>query len=207
MEKVRAYLKQDPKLIPLVDQLPLAQISVEEDVYFFLLRSVAGQQLSVKAAGTIWLRFLAAFPNDYPTPQLLIAKTPEELRALGLSKQKAGYMQNIAAFSATQELSNSALKSLDDRSIIELLAQIKGVGKWTVQMVLMSALGREDVFPVDDLGIRQAMIALYGVKSTGKALNEELTVIAEPWSPYRTYACRLLWQWKDGIANPVKTKS
>lgn len=88
---------------------------------------------------------------------------------------------------------------MSDEEIIEFLSQIKGVGKWTVQMLLMFTLGRPDVFPVDDLGIQQAMIRLYQLNETGKDLKKKMQEIAEPWQPFRTVACRYLWRWKDTV--------
>ena len=126
-----------------------------------------------------------------------MAMSTESLRGCGLSGQKSGYMQNIARFSIEEDLSDTFLQFMSDAEVLDYVSQIKGVGKWTVEMILMFALGREDVFPIDDLGIRNAMIALYGITSEKRALRTELDEIASKWSPYRSYACNLLWDWKD----------
>jgi DNA-3-methyladenine glycosylase II len=104
----------------------------------------------------------------------------------------------VARFFIEHKITDKKLQQMDNESIIELLTQIKGVGKWTVEMLLMFTLGREDVFAVDDLGIQQAMIRLYKLDSTNKkALKEKMLLLSTKWSPYRTYACLHLWQWKD----------
>ena len=108
------------------------------------------------------------------------------------------YVQNVAAFCFEHKITDKKLHKLSNEEIIELLTQIKGVGKWTVEMLLMFSLGREDVFAVDDLGIQQAMAQLYKLDGTNKKiLKENMLKISAKWSPYRTYACLHLWRWKD----------
>jgi len=190
-------LNEDPKLAKLLLSIPLKEPQVERDIYLVLLRSIVGQQLSTKAAATIWLRFLKIFPERYPEPNVVLRADLEMLRNCGLSYQKAGYIRNIASFSLNEDLSDKFLSKMNDSEILAYVSQIKGVGKWTVEMILMFALGREDVFPVDDLVVRNGMIKLYGISSTGKLQKAELERIAKRWSPYRSYACMLLWDWKD----------
>ena len=123
---------------------------------------------------------------------------PTVLRGIGLSNNKVSYIINVAEFCIENKITDKKLQKMDNASIIELLTEIKGVGKWTVEMLLMFSLGREDVFAVDDLGIQQAMIRLYKLdNSDKKALKEKMLQLSEKWSPYRTYACIHLWQWKD----------
>lgn len=197
-EQVIAHLARDPKLATILPLIAFPDSGANtDDVYFGLLESITSQQLSVKAADTIFKRFLGLFPNEYPDPTLLVNTPPEALRGVGLSNQKAKYMHNTAAFFVEHQLFSKDWSTLSDSEIIQLLSSIKGVGKWTVEMILMFVLKRPDVFPVDDLGIRQAMIRLYEVDLEGKAQYQKLTEIAEAWRPYRTYACRYLWRWKD----------
>lgn len=163
------------------------------DIYYYLLNSIVSQQLSVKVAEIIWKRFLDLFPDQYPSEDLVLQKTDEELRAVGLSFQKLGYLKNVADFSKSKGMLFEQLAELSDEAIIDYLTEIKGVGKWTVQMVLMFPMDRPDVFPVDDLGIQTKMKSFYKLNSTKKDLKDEMLKIADNWKPYRTLASKLLW--------------
>lgn len=167
------------------------------DVYFDLLESIVSQQLSVKAAATIHGRFVGLFEDGLPHPEKLLALDVPTLRAVGLSNQKAGYMLNVANFFVTEKLHGVDWSTMTDEEIIKRLTAIKGVGRWTVEMILMFTLNRPDILPVDDLGIQNAIKRLYELEETGKALRIRMVEIAEPWRPYRTHACRYLWKWKD----------
>ncbi len=197
-EQIIAHLSRDPKLASILPNIAFPDYGADNnDVYFGLLESIASQQLSVKAADTIFKRFLAIFPTAYPAAELLVNTPQESLRAVGLSNQKAQYMRNTATFFLEHQLFQKDWSGFSDDEVVKLLSSIKGVGKWTVEMILMFVLRRPDVFPIDDLGVRQAMIRLYEVELEGKAQYQKLTEIAEAWRPYRTYACRYLWRWKD----------
>ncbi len=119
------------------------------------------------------------------------------MRQVGLSRQKASYIKNVANFFLEEKIDSKDWAAKIDEDILETLTQIKGVGTWTVEMILMFTLDRQDVFPVGDLGIQNAMIALYDIKGDKKELKSKLIEIAEPWKPHRTLACRYLWEWKD----------
>jgi DNA-3-methyladenine glycosylase II len=199
---VKHHLSQDPKLKLLVDTIPFPEAKPTQDLYLALLESIVSQQLSVRVADVIWGRVLALFPDGYPRPERVVALPVETLRGVGLSFQKAGYFQNVARYALDNQLVHADLATVADEELIARLSQIKGVGRWTVEMLLMFALGRPDIFSVDDLGIRQAMINLYEIEETGKALKVKLVELAEVWRPYRSYACRYLWRWKD---NPPLT--
>ena len=166
-------------------------------MYAQLIRSIVYQQLSTKAATTIYERFMLLFPDDYPEAEQILNMEMAELRAVGLSRQKATYIQNVAAFFTEEQLFDTDWAALSDNEIIDLLTRIKGVGKWTVQMLLMFTLEREDVFPVNDHGIQQAMIRLYGLDGDKKNIMKRMESKAAQWRPYRTLACFYLWQWKD----------
>lgn len=196
---VLEHLNKDSLLSKAIAAVDLPETSDDRDVYNSLLRSIVSQQLSVKAAATIYHRFLDLFGEQGPLPMLLLAKSVEELRTVGLSKQKAGYMHNIATFALEHELTAVNWDDYSDEEIIKLLTQIKGVGVWTVQMILMFTLEREDVFPSGDLGIQQAMQKLYDIEGKGKVLIAQMDKLAEPWRPYRSIACRYLWRWKDQL--------
>jgi DNA-3-methyladenine glycosylase II len=192
-----AILSADPVLRPLIEAGPPIAPRPQQDLYFALLRSVISQQLSTKVARVITQRFCDLFPEQYPHPDLVTQTPDETLRQVGLSGQKLGYIRNIVAFQQQGELEHGQLGEMDDDKLIRHLTQIKGVGRWTAEMILMFALDRPDVLPVDDLGIRNAMVRHYGFSETGKALTARMVVQAEAWRPYRTLACKYLWQSLD----------
>ena len=192
-----AHLSRDPKLAAIIPKIEIPDVDTHNDIYLDLLDSIVSQQLSVKAAGTIFQRFLEIFDDLNPTPHRILELDVEIMRGCGLSYQKAGYIKNIAAYWLDNQCIKKNWLALTDDDIIAELTTIKGVGKWTVQMILMFRLNRLDVFPVDDLVIRQGMTRLYGVESKGKELIKELTQIAEAWRPYRTIGCRYIWRSKD----------
>lgn len=192
-------LAQDAKLAPLLTMIELPEWPEQQpDVYATLLDSITSQQLSVKAAATIHQRFLDLFEDHYPDPNILIDLSPETLRQVGLSGQKSQYLRNTAAFFLENNLMQYNWKQHTEEEIVQLLTQIKGVGRWTVEMILMFSLHFPDVFPIDDLGVQQAIIKLYEISPDlkGKPLRKTMTEIAEPWRPYRSYASRYLWKWK-----------
>lgn len=201
-KKAIAHLSNDLRLRRVIESIPLPKKSPKRTVYESLTESIVSQQLSVKAAATIYSRFIALFRSAYPDPQQVQKMSVEELRSVGLSRQKASYIQNVANYFTSKDLLDRDWSGYSDKVIIEELTQIKGVGKWTVQMILMFTLNRPDVFPIDDLGIRNAMIKLYELevihpkdRKEQRQLYIRLQEIAENWSPYRTLACRYLWNW------------
>jgi DNA-3-methyladenine glycosylase II len=158
------------------------------------------QQLSTKVADVIYKRFLDLFGGKEPTPQQILDTPFEKLRGIGLSNAKVNYVKNVAEFELTSGMDPKKLARLSNEEVIEYLIPIKGVGRWTIEMLLMFALGREDVFAVDDLGIQQAMTKLYKLDTEDKkVMKQQMLKIAAKWSPYRTYACRYLWGWKDNV--------
>jgi len=187
-------LAQDAVLAAIIAQGQPLKSAKSEDLYFKLLSAIVSQQLSTKAAATIFQRFTALYPEAYPHPQLVLETADEHLRGAGLSFQKIGYVRNVASFAAAGNLEHAAIDAMEDEVLIHHLTQIKGVGRWTVEMLLMFALERPDVFPVDDLGIQNAMKRHYGLQQTGKALRLRMQQIAEGWRPYRTIASKYLWQ-------------
>jgi DNA-3-methyladenine glycosylase II len=164
------------------------------DIYFDLLNSIASQQLSVKVVKVIWQRFIGLFADGYPTPKQLIMLPQEQLRAVGLSNSKVNYMKNVAQFSLENRMDFEYLSAMNDEEIINYLTQIKGVGKWTVQMILMFPMDRPNVFPIDDLGIQTKIKNWYDLNLEKKELRNKLIEIAEQWKPYQTLACKYLWE-------------
>ena len=188
--------ERDPLMAKLVRSIHLPPLQPDGQVWRGLLRSIIHQQLSVKAAATIEGRFWALLPAE-PGPADVLRLDVAQLRSAGLSQQKSGYVRAIAThFEAGGE---ADWASMDDEAIIAELCQIKGVGRWTAQMLLMFSLGRPDVFPDGDLGIVQGMVRLYGLNAGQgqRHLLAELRAIAEAWRPQRSLACRYLWAAKD----------
>jgi len=200
MDRIAQYLiRKDPALKRVIDGRAPVRRYHEHDVYLSLLASIVSQQLSVKAADTIFRRFLDLFPDHYPHPERLLRKRSSTLRKAGLSRQKASYLKAVAAFAKRRGMDYSVLNRMSDRAIIELLTEIQGVGRWTVEMLLMFPLDRPDVFPADDLGIQRAMKSLYRLRVSGPRLKPRLERIAERWRPYRSIACKYMWQAQDDL--------
>lgn len=160
-----------------------------------LCRAIIGQQLSTKAAATIAMRFEVWADNAGGLrPDVVLNASVSELRALGLSGQKVTYVVALAEAWKT-EAALERLEQLEDREVIRVLTSIKGIGEWTAQMFLLFTLRRPDVFAPRDLGIKKAMERLYGLSMASS--NRELVAFSERWSPYRSLACRHLWQVLD----------
>ncbi|ASZ10465.1 DNA-3-methyladenine glycosylase [Chitinophaga pendula] len=193
-----AHLSKDKYLATII-QAPLQELTLRKNIAMQLIGAIMSQQLSVKVANIIYQRFLDLYDGKVPTPQQVIDTPAPTLRAIGLSNAKVSYVHNVARFVIEEKLTDKKLHKMNDEEVITYLTRIKGVGKWTVEMLLMFDLGREDIFSIDDLGIQQAMIKLYRIKKTNdkKALRLRLLKISAKWAPYRSHACRYLWAWKD----------
>ena len=201
------HLAKDRRLKKLIDQQSEPPtIKKQKDTVFYLTASIMSQQLSTKVAHTIRQRYLDLFDGRSPTPKQILSTPPASLRAIGLSNSKVSYILNVARFAVDEGLDRRKLDKMDNEAIIAYLTQIKGVGRWTAEMLLMFGLGREDIFAIDDWGIQNAMIAIYKLdRDDKKAFREKMLRISAKWSPYRTYACMYLWRYKDNI--PVAPKS
>lgn len=197
LQEALLHLSQFERFKPVIDTTPLAELNPSGNVYYDLLESIVSQQLSVKAADTIFKRFLTLFPDQYPHPASVALLEVDQLRSVGLSFQKSAYIKNVATFAIENQMENMDWHSLNDQEIISQLTTIKGVGVWTVQMILIFSLQRPDVFPVDDLGVQQGLVKLYQLSEQGKELKKKMLELSEPWRPYRSVAARLLWRWKD----------
>jgi DNA-3-methyladenine glycosylase II len=163
-----------------------------DDAYGSLVRTIVGQQLSMKAARTIYARLIALFGDNPPTPAELIAAEEAALRAAGLSRQKIGYLRDLAARVQNRELELDALHELSDEEVSARITAVKGLGQWSADMFLMFHLRRPDVLPVGDLGIRRAVEKVY--RLPGLPDQDALRILAEPWRPWRTLACLYLWE-------------
>jgi DNA-3-methyladenine glycosylase II len=202
------HLAKDKRLKKLIDGHQPLTVERRKDVLFYLVASIMSQQLSTKVADSIKQKFLTLYDGRIPSPQEILDTPPETLRSIGLSNAKVSYVQNVARFAIEKGLDPDVLHEMDNEEVIAYLTEIKGVGRWTVEMLLMFALGREDVFAIDDWGVQNAMLHIYQLDRTDKkAFREALLTISQKWSPYRTYACMHLWRWKDNsplVKTPAK---
>jgi DNA-3-methyladenine glycosylase II len=160
------------------------------DPFHALLRAIVSQQLSTKAAATIAARFDGLYGGP-PTPAQVMATSDEQLRAVGFSTQKIGYVRDLCRRIGDGVLPLAALDAMSDEEVIEALTQVKGIGRWTAEMFLMFRLHRPDVLPVGDLGIVRAVQKAYRLRKV--PTPERLTRIGEAWRPYRSIACWYLW--------------
>jgi DNA-3-methyladenine glycosylase II len=167
------------------------------DAYGALLRSIVGQQLSTKAARSIYNRLTELFGGHAPTPKQLLAADAEKIRAAGLSNAKVAYLRDLAGHVEEGTLELERLPDLPDEEVSAQLTSIKGIGQWTADMFLMFHLHRPDVLPVGDLGIRRAVQIEYRMRKLPDPKRLEKT--ARPWRPYRTLACVYLWSSLDNV--------
>lgn len=193
----RQHLCKDKKLLRIMDgELP--PMPLRKNITLRLIGAIMSQQLSTRVAEVIYQRFLDLYGGKEPSPQQVLDTPAPILRGIGLSNAKVSYVHNVARFTVEEKLTDKKLHKMENDEVIAYLTQIKGVGRWTVEMLLMFYLGREDVFAIDDLGLQQSMIKLYRLDTADKkALRQRLLEISAKWAPYRTYACRYLWAWKD----------
>ncbi len=189
---VRRFATSDPRFARLIRTVgPLAP-HVEREDFANVCRIIAGQQLSTRAAATIWGRVRALVPSF--TPQAVAALPHDALRASGLSGAKARFVAAAAARIASGEIDLAGVRALDDAAATASLRRLAGFGPWSIEMYLIFVLGRPDVFSPGDGGLRRAIGLLYGEKH---ATPERSQAIAERWRPYRSVACRYLWAWLD----------
>lgn len=193
-----AHLTKDKKLAAVVLQQEKYVLKKRKNIHLHLCNSIMSQQLSTKVADVFQQRFLDLYGGKTPTAEAVVATPFETLRGIGLSNAKANYVLNVCRFFIEKKITDAQLHKMENEEVIAFLTQIKGVGRWTVEMILMFTLGREDIFAVDDLGIQQAVCKLYKIDPADKkAMKEKMLKVSAKWSPYRTYACKYLWGWKD----------
>jgi DNA-3-methyladenine glycosylase II len=200
LERARRVLKKaDPVLRDLIERhgrcgLPTAR---DPDIFTGLIHSIISQQLSTKAASAIYGRFIALVPDGgLPTPVHVGALTDDALRRVGLSRQKISYLRDLTEKTLDGTLQPQALSAMSDEDVVAALTGIKGVGRWTAEMILIFRLLRSDILPVGDLGIVKAMQRAYGLRRPPTA--DRMTRIAACWRPYRSVACWYLWASLDG---------
>lgn len=176
---IKKHRQRSPLDSPVMDPFPA------------LVRTITAQQISTKAAATIHGRLVALMPGGV-TPDAMLALSDDQFRQAGLSRQKTAYLRDLAAKVASGELPVHSLHELSDDEVIDAIVKVKGLGRWSAEMFLMFRLHRPDVLPVDDLGIVNAIMRLYGLRKKPKA--DRIRKIGEAWRPYRTVACWYLWR-------------
>lgn len=198
LEKAAEHLvAHDKKLAPVIAASGPCTIHPHTDHYGELVSSIVGQQLSTKAAYAIWQRVLALFGGKMPTPEQLIKIDGQKLRDVGLSWNKVKYVKDLAEHVLDGRLDLSHIAAMPNDQLIEQLTAVKGIGQWSAHMFMMFGLGRLDILPVGDLGIRKAAQNLYGLKEL--PTPEQLITIANKnsWHPYESVASWYLWQSLD----------
>jgi DNA-3-methyladenine glycosylase II len=183
----------DPAMAKAIDAVGPCTLTLEADIFYALVDAIVSQQISIKAAASILKRVRALYaPDPFPTPERLATTPDEDLRAAGCSRAKVLYLKDLAAHIVAGLIDLDKLPQLADEEIVKALVEVKGIGRWTAEMLLIFSLGRLDVWPVDDLGIVIAAQGLYGLPARPK--RKELLALGEPWRPYRTIASWYLWQ-------------
>ncbi len=202
-KKALAHLKKDPILRKIIKEYEIEELNGETDVFQDLIESIINQQLSGKAAATIFGRFKNLFTHSassgqetktFPAPQRILKVPDEKIRKCGISFSKIKYIKGLCQSIIKKELNVKKLTELSDEEVIVELTKIKGIGKWTAEMILIFSLKRLDVFSAGDLGLRTAISKLYNIDRENR---KEIEKISLKWSPYRSLAARLLWRSLD----------
>jgi DNA-3-methyladenine glycosylase II len=189
------HLKQDTVLLKVINTYGVLAINQSKDTFRDIVESITSQQLSVKAADTIFTRVEKLLGEV--TPANILKTESQDLRNCGLSWSKVSYIKDLATKVSDDTLQLDKLTNMTDEEVIEHLVQVKGIGRWSAEMILMFTLKRPDILPLDDLGIQNAFVKLYGLNRSHKTLRRKMEKIAKAWIPYRTLACRYLWKSLD----------
>ena len=187
-------MKADPKLHRIIKRIGPCELHTfaPKDPFVTLCRSIASQQLSTKAAATIFGRFEDLFPSRKPTPERVMKLDEDQLRACGFSRAKAAFVKDLAAHVLDGRLDLKRLRKHSDEDVMKQLVAVKGIGRWTAEIFLMFRLGRPDVLPADDLGLMNAVQRAYNLRARPDA--KKLRKIGEAWRPYRSIAAWYLWR-------------
>lgn len=197
IKAAKLHLSKDPTLKSLIDKHELKDYwGGHPNLFLDLVDIVTGQQLSMKAAATIFKRFQALFDTPTPTPKQVLEMPHEKLRGVGLSNSKASYVHNLARAVEEGSLNLKKIVDLSDEDVYQQIFAIKGFGPWSAEMFLMFSLKRPDIFSIGDLGVRTAISRLYHLDREDKA---KMLKLSQKWKPFRTYACRYLWASLDNV--------
>lgn len=192
------FLKKDPIMRNIIKQVGDYTLSRKNHHFSVLIRSIISQQLAAKAANTIFQRFRDMYPK-FPTAQEILSTKKSDLRSIGLSNMKIEYLRDLARSIHGGNLVFESLKTMDDEQIISELTKVKGIGRWTAQMFLIFSLGRQDIFPVDDLVLKKAIQKAFFLKELPRSKQAE--DLGERWRPYRTVATWYLWESFESLGN------
>jgi DNA-3-methyladenine glycosylase II len=195
----RALARRDKRLGALIRRVGPCDLRPRGDPYRNLVTAVLSQQLAGSAAAAIAGRLRARYRGRTPRPEILREASDAELRAIGLSRQKCTAVRAVASAFATRELSSRALRRMPDAEVVEAVTRLHGIGEWTAHMLLIFSLGRPDVLPVGDYGVRKGAMSLYRLRELPK--RAELEALAEPWRPYRSVAAWYLWREAEAPAS------
>ncbi len=193
-EHLRAH---DAVLAPIIDRCGPCTITPRDSYYQNLVAAIIGQQLSIRAASSIEQRFIDLFGNTFPTPEAILQKDVDTLRTAGLSRAKAVYIRDLAAHVVDGRLQVAALPHLTNQEVIKELVAVKGIGEWTAHMFLICSLGRLDILPVGDLGIRNGIMRLYALSAPPTPQAMQDLAEAHHWQPYQSVASWYIWQSLD----------
>lgn len=189
------FKKSDPILYSIAQKVsPLEELRTRTNHFDSLLRSIINQQLSDRVSEILYERLLALLPNGTLKPEELLKIDDEKIRKAGISYSKIKYMKDLANKIILQEIDLSLISRFEDEKVIQELTKVKGIGRWTAEMFLIFSLARQDIFSHGDLGLRRGIEKLYNLKNPSIEKVEEISV---KWSPYRTYACIILWRSLD----------
>ena len=193
LKKIKNHFKKvDPILYAAIKELYLLEKVAPKDYFAKLCGEIINQQLSDKASNTIYERFQKLYSNGEITAKHTLKLTHQEIRATGTSNAKVRFIKSLAEKMVNKEVQLDKLDNLTDEKVISELTKIKGIGPWTAEMFMMFSLARTDIFSHGDLGLRKAIKKLYGFQK--EPTRKQIEKITKKWSPYRTYACTVLWQ-------------
>lgn len=188
------FKKVDPKIYRLALKHKLEEVEVTKDHFEKLCREIVGQQLSGKVARVIFARFVDLLPKDKISPEAILKIPDEKMRACGMSNSKVAFIKDLATKVKSGEVDLVKIDKFSDEEVTAYLTKVHGIGPWTAEMFLIFSLGRPDVFSFGDLGLLRGFEKLYGIKNPTKA---KMATISLKWSPYRSFASRLLWKSLD----------
>ena len=207
-EAAKHLSRVDPVLAKIIRQVGPCTLAPRRDYFVVLCKSIFNQQISTKVAAVLFARFRSQFPRQRPTPQAVIdflSGDPGKARAVGLSRQKAVYLRDLAEHFVDGRIPTRKLCRLEDEAVIEALVGVNGIGRWTAETFLMFTLNRPDVLPVDDLGLREGVRDIF--KLPERPTPKQVIEMGEKWRPYRTVATWYIWRRHVNAPGKIKTQA
>lgn len=191
-KKAVRFLKKDPKFAKIIMQVGDYNVKITKNRYQSLVEAIISQQLSGSAANSIIKKFRKLYKSKFPKPRDVIKTSDSKLRTTGLSKMKIVYIKELSKKIESKELNMRKISTQSDEQVIEVLTDVKGIGRWTAEMFLIFSLGRLNILPVGDLGLKKGIQSMYSLKKLPE--KEQIEQLAESWKPYRTVATWYLWK-------------